>query len=393
MTLFEAAEKLEIEALPEDMELFYKKIETSKEKLCSEKLIDELQEKYNLFGDYFLCVKNAFSDLLKYEAKKTYLDTLSLYYLEHDFYGVRELPMPKPDLTPSGDFLPLLVMLPSINKAYEEYRSRGFTHEETIKNLDNFKLNIRIVEAFILGRPAITYTYFRWLSLYAKCMVFDHGGLNFQLKQAPKSGLFLKNKKTGKTQILITLKRVHRSGMPLGSAGFEDEEGAFSAAFEETETEFIGNPVENFRIQKEKKHFSKEEWEYGYGPGDDVIGIHIPRNTDLSPEKISLAYKEALEKLKSAFPEFSPKAITCSSWLMDPALNEILGEKSKISSFSMPYERHPNRNNGRDIFGYVFPHGCNDFSLLPEDTSLQRKLKEKYLKGEYIYSYTGAILL
>ena len=194
-------------------------------------------------------------------------------------------------------------------------------------------------------------------------------------------------------KILITLKGVHRTGMPLGSAGFEDEEGSFSATFEETETEFIGNPVENYRIQKEKKYFSKKEWVLGYKPGDNIISIHIPRNTDLSPEKISLAFKEALEIFKRSFPEFSPKAIYCSSWLLDPTLNEILGEKSNISSFSAPYVRHPNRNNGRDIFGYVFPVGIEDFSLLPEHTSFHRKLKEKYLKGEYIYSYSGAILL
>lgn len=392
MKLFEAAEKLEIENLPDDIEYFYEKAKTSKD-LCSENLIDELQEKYDLFGNYHTTVKNAFAELKENEVKKTYLDAVSLYYSAKDFYSVRELPMPKTDNTPSGDFFALFVMLPSINSAYKTYRSKGFSHEETIKNLNNFKLNIHIMEEHILGRPAITGVYYRWLSLYAKCMVFDHGGLNFQLKKAPKSGLFLKNKKTGKAQILISLKGVHRSGMPLGSAGYEDEEGAFSAYFEETETEFIGNPVVNFRIQNEAKHFSKEEWEYGFGPGDDVIAIHIPRNTDLSPEKISLAYKEALEILKRAFPEFSPRAITCSSWLMDPTLNEILGENSKISSFSAPYERHPNRNNGKDIFGYVFPNDCKDFSILPEKTSLQRKLKEKYLKGEYIYSYTGAILL
>ncbi len=393
MTLFDAAKKLGIEDLPDGMEACFHKVANFKDQLCSDELIDDLQEKFDFFGTYYALVKKAYRELLKSEEKKIYLDTASVYYLENDHDVAIKLPLPKTDGTPSGDFFALFVLLPSIFDAYDNYRERGFSHEETVKNLDNFKLNIWIVEKFILSRPAIIGVYYRWLSNYAKCRIFDHGGLNFQIKKAPKSAMFIKNKKTGETKILLRLKGVHKTGMPLNSAGFEDEEGSYSADFEETETEFIGNPIENFRIQKEKKHFSKEEWALGYRPGDDVIGIHIPRSTDLSPEKISAAYKEALEIFKRSYPEFSPKAFYCASWLMDPTLNEILGENSKISSFSAPYQRHPNRNDGRDIFGYVFPNGITDFSLLPEKTSLQRKLKEKYLKGEYIYSYTGAIIL
>ena len=393
MTTTNIIKKLNLENLPEDFDRYIEKIPEYKENLCSEKLIDDLQEKFDFFGKYFSTVKQAFSELKTDDTLSLYLDAASIYYKENDIASVRLFPIPATDGSLAKDFLSLFIMLPSICDTYDEYRKRGFSHESTLKNLDNFKLNIWVMEEFILGRPAISGVYYRWLSIYAKCLIFNHGGLNFELKTAPKSALFIKNKNTGEVKILINLKGVHRSGMPLGCAGYEDEDGAFSAGFEETETEIIGNPVENYRIQKEKKHFSKSVWEICISPGDDVIGIHIPRNTDLSPDKISLSYKEALEMIKNAYPEFKPKALTCASWLMDPELNRILGEKSKISSFSAPFVRHPNRNNGRDIFGYVFPSDAKDFSLLPENTSLQRKLKEKYLKGEFIYSYTGAIIL
>jgi hypothetical protein len=42
------------------------------------------------------------------------------------------------------------------------------------------------------------------------------------------------------------------------------------------------------------------------------------------------------------------------------------------------------------VFNFVFPGYGDDFSKLPEDTSLQRKIKAMYLSGKYIYEYAGA---
>ena len=42
--------------------------------------------------------------------------------------------------------------------------------------------------------------------------------------------------------------------------------------------------------------------------------------------------------------------------------------------------------------GYLFPANIEDYTKLPEDTSLQRKIKKVYLDGGYIYGGGGIIL-
>ena len=54
--------------------------------------------------------------------------------------------------------------------------------------------------------------------------------------------------------------------------------------------------------------------------------------------------------------------------------------------------KYPQCSGGQGIFGYVFPKKYENIESLPEDTSLQRKLKQLYLDGGYIYDYAGFIL-
>ncbi len=384
MTLNEAAAKLGVE-IPEGME-------PSAEKLCTMDLIDSLQEKLDLFGNYYELVKKAFAGIEKDETMQFWLNCAARYYQISDHDHSRDLPVPVTDGSLERDFLPLMVLLPSAELAYAQYRKRGFSHEDAVAFLGCIKLTIFLAETKILGRPALTTGYFRWLFRYMNATIFDHGGLNFELKTAAKSGYYLKNKFSGEIAILSVHEKIHQSGMPLGSAGFEDEQDCFSATFEETDTAYFGHPVKDFRTVREKERFEKADWELILSPGEDIISVHIPRNADLSPEKVKIAYKDALAITKKCYPDYQPKAFICSSWLMDPTLEKILGEKSRISQFAAPYLRFPNKSAGKEIFSFVFtPKEGENISALPERTTLERGLKEMYLKGEYIYAYTGML--
>lgn len=387
MTLNEAAQKLEIE-LPEGMDSFA----SFSENLCTPALIESLQEKYNLFGIYYAKVLEALEIIQKDAAMHLWLETACRYYQKADHDHARDLPTPIQDGSLERDFLPLMVMLPTVEASYDHYRARGFSHEETVGFLNCYKLNLSIVEDRILGRPALTGGYFRWLAHYAKCTIFDHGGLNFEMKKASKTGYLFRNKASGALAVLVVREGVHQSGMPLGSAGYEEEEGSFQANFEETDEAYIGHPAENFRISKEKILLPKKEWDLICSPNDDVINVHIPRKTDLSPRKIRAAYKEAIRIVEKNYPEYTPKIFHCSSWLMDPTLSAILGEDSRISQFAAPYIRYPNKSAGKEVFSFVFrPDDAKDLSRLPENTRLEKALKKMYLNGEYIYAFTGML--
>jgi len=56
------------------------------------------------------------------------------------------------------------------------------------------------------------------------------------------------------------------------------------------------------------------------------------------------------------------------------------------------FAKHPIRSSGKEVFKFVFLKRTDDYTTLPEDTSLQRKLKQIYLDGGCIHGYAGVIL-
>ena len=48
---------------------------------------------------------------------------------------------------------------------------------------------------------------------------------------------------------------------------------------------------------------------------------------------------------------------------------------------------------GSAVFSFVFVRKPENLQDLPEDTSLQRKLKKLYLDGDCIHTYSGAIFM
>ena len=76
---------------------------------------------------------------------------------------------------------------------------------------------------------------------------------------------------------------------------------------------------------------------------------------------------------------------------MSPELAEILKPGANLLLFQQPYLRYPVPTKGEDVLNFVFFLRFTSFADLPEDTSLQRALKAKYLAGERLYEYGGVI--
>lgn len=392
MELKMIAERLGIETYPEEMNGYVARIEERKDELCSLALIEKLQEKFKLFGTYYDLVVEAWKDMEKSADKRAWLDVACLYFKDSDLYHTRRCPYPKPDNTPSGDFYPLFILLPCVERAHDKYLERGFSDEEVQDLFQEFAVCLELTETQYLHRPGLIAGYFDWLNLYIHTTIFKYGCLNFEFRKQNAFSVVLRNKKTGELMPLAKDMKYHACGLPLGSAGAKEEEGSFTPTFTETDDAFIGHPTVEWRVSKETRTYPKAEWEVFAQYPDRLIGIHIPRKTNFSPEAVSAALEGARKIAKERYPEFEPKSFFCASWLLEPALNEILGDKAKISSFSSRFTRFPNIvSGGRSVFGYVFPAGWKDYSTLPEDSSLQRGLKAHYLAGKFVYDFSGYI--
>ena len=186
--------------------------------------------------------------------------------------------------------------------------------------------------------------------------------------------------------------RLHSTGFALGSRHYEDEAGAWEPVLEETETHVTGCPYqENGAVSREKRVLSKDQWQLVLTDGDPVISLHIPDRPGqpLTPEVVdsTLAEIEAVAKAIG----YPYKAFVCHSWLLDPQLEEILGPETNMVRFSKRFGKLTAKSSAESVFFFAFKRPNMDFAIsdLPENTRLERGVKQHYLNGKAIYEVFG----
>lgn len=215
-------------------------------------MIESLQEKYNLFGDYCAAVHEGFLEIEKDPLKKACLESISLYFKDVTIAEANAIKYPLSDNTPALNMLPLLAQLPSIENTYELFREKGLTHTEAVAHLGFIKMYMREEELHRSRIIGISRFISNWMCRFTKGAILYLGdaGLNFQPSIQPDHFPYiLKNKNSG--ELLPVFGKdfpVHKSGIPLGSADAEDEEGSFIATFKESENAYIGHPANAFMI-------------------------------------------------------------------------------------------------------------------------------------------------
>ena len=122
-----------------------------------------------------------------------------------------------------------------------------------------------------------------------------------------------------------------------------------------------------------------------------MVGLHIPRNADLSEESMTKGFHDAMEKTLRHYSDLSPKVVHCSTWLLSPTLADLCGHKGGITRFQNRFIKYPIKSGGKELFGFAFPSGIENYEDLPEDTSLQRKLKALYISGGFSLAHAGFV--
>lgn len=390
MDLSKLATALGITAkLPEKLLAFAETYRDNGAVACDIAILDALQQEHNLFGEFIEPIKQAAEQINADKSLSDWVKVTSAYAFQEDLSFARCVPVPPTDGTVVMDFLPLFMLLPQIPASIEEYRRRGFPEDELADLLRGYAGSINVVKQQT-GRPGVNTTYYGWLHHYTKAILFKVNGLQFEKFTMPLGASWLKNKKTGEL-VPFVLDAVfcgdgkHR----LGTAGFTECDETFHALFEEDEDNYYGYPTYHCVVSSQRETFPKTEWECIARPGDDAVNMHIPKGADISRENTIKACQKAMDILKNRYPECKSRVIFCNSWLLDPTLEEMLGENSNITAFQNCFTRYPTKDSGQAVFSFAFVRRCADLHDLPEDTSLRRKIKAHYLNGGHIYSYSG----
>lgn len=388
------AEKLGLCPYPEELDRIYAEMSDADVPACDIALIDSLQEKYDLFEEFYDLVRQTAQEINSDKALNAWVRVSAQFHKESNMAEAFQLPMPILNGSPVKDLMMLHIMMPMIPDSFAKMEKRGFSWEEMADARNAYKGGMRIVQRQI-GRPAINKTYFHWLNLYCRALIFRVAGFWFEVRQFPLQALWLRNRETKQIVPLMKGTFCRDGSMVLGSKNNEDPEDAFTTEFSEDAENFYGHGCIDNVVSHESTAYPKKSWECTARPGEYCLGMHIPRNADVSKDATMHACKAALQMVHERFPEYGvSNGVFCASWLLNPRLRQIQGDQSRITQFGECFTRFPMKDAvGSAVFSFVFIRKPEKLQDLPEDTSLQRKLKKLYLNGDCIHTYSGAIFM
>ncbi len=134
------------------------------------------------------------------------------------------------------------------------------------------------------------------------------------------------------------------------------------------------------------------EYELIHQDGRPVLALHIPSDADLSLPGLRESYVQARQILGQVFPEWTNAPIYCRSWLLSQNLPQLLPENSRILGFQRSFRITPVQEPNTSVLLWVFKNREIPLPQLPEDTSLQRRLKAFLLSGGVFLEGEGYLI-
>lgn len=133
--------------------------------------------------------------------------------------------------------------------------------------------------------------------------------------------------------------------------------------------------------------FRVGELEYELLPG--MVSLHIPTDAGLNLNICRGSLEQFRDFARRFFPEWAKAPVYVESWLLSPALKELLREGSNILKFQEAFTLKSWEKNDTGFLQWVYGREDIPFAELPENTSLQRNMKQYLLAGGKVGSAEG----
>lgn len=394
MTLEQMAKALGISKLPESFTDIYKRIETEypthAATILSDAFLTETLEQNRVMLPYKDLILAAAGELRQNEALCLLVCLLEKWVLEGGNVASPDYEEPV-GTGLAYDFLHLFPAIPTIPGSAAQMRSRGVPEAVIADTLDEYDYCIALCQSR-LGRPCFLRNRLNWMCRVIHGSLIHIGRLKYDLPGAYMTGFRVYRNRAGELTILANNLEIHHSGRVLGSAGCADPEGSFLAELQETEATVTGHPFVDGLVEREKTVLQKTDWELCLSESDPVLRIHIPPGGGFDRQTLEDTYQRTREVMAACYPDKPFKAFYCSSWLLSLDLREILKPESNILAFQRDFTPIPLRGGDGTTFSFVFGDSTITPEMvpnLPENTSLQRAVKKRYLDGNYIRQGAG----
>ena len=132
--------------------------------------------------------------------------------------------------------------------------------------------------------------------------------------------------------------------------------------------------LKEFRIGELEYEMVEEE-------GKRQVSIHIPSDAVLEKQPLNVSYEEAKTFLKTYYPAYENAEFVCDSWLLASGLKECLDAGSRILYFQSCFEVLHEKKDVKEFMEWIYFRTDLPYGELPENTSLQRRVKQYLLAG------------
>lgn len=116
-----------------------------------------------------------------------------------------------------------------------------------------------------------------------------------------------------------------------------------------------------------------ETWKDIFLENTPIITIHILKNANLKPEKVTASFEQAVRFFDYYFPEHDYDIFVCRTWLLYEPIQELLGEASNIVDFARRFEIIAKNKNTKQALARIYgTSDLNDISQMEKTSSLQK---------------------
>ncbi len=382
---------------PDRWENFYDSLTEDFEKngcaLTNPDYYDEIHEKYGVLNEYLDVFKAAAVEVGKNRDLSLLLALLckAMQDREHIMEDIASLSLPE---APEGanpiayTMLSGLAMCSMAGYCYEKLAKRNLPPEIMKNSLNKPEFAVQRYMKRHNGEPG--YMLFDWFQLAVDARLYNINRLEIETECTFFFPAVIFRNEAGECVTLADKVTLHRSGHVLGTKYFEDADGSWEAVITETDAYWEGYPYgEDALVSATPVRLEKALWKKALEPKDPVVNLHIPASGKLTPELVDETLQDVQDFLATYFPDFRYKAFICSSWLLDPQHEDLLGAESNIVRFGKRFRRITLQDTGKAVFNFVYGNTNAEIETLPEDTHLHRALKKHFLSGKTIYSVGG----
>lgn len=131
------------------------------------------------------------------------------------------------------------------------------------------------------------------------------------------------------------------------------------------------------------------QYEYCNNKKEKYIKIHIPKGDKLDHNEVINSMKDSKKEIEKYF-KIKNYEYYCESWLLSKEITKLLDNNSNILKFQKLFDITEGKNATKDILNFVFDlQKIDSYYDLPENTSLQSRIKGLLIDGKEIYIGIG----